>query len=59
MKFAQLGFDTKGWMLFIGFQNLDNIWLAMALQHEGDKIPVGTCSGSTQMKSKHYWAILV
>jgi hypothetical protein len=61
-KFAQLGFDPKGRMLFIGMQNQDNVWLGMMPRHvfrgEGEEIPAGTCSGPTQMKGKHYRAIL-
>jgi hypothetical protein len=61
-KFAKLGFDPKGRMLFIGFQGIDNVWLAMAprraLRPDGEDIPVGTCTGPTMMATEHYLAML-
>jgi hypothetical protein len=61
-KHAALGFDPKGSMLFVGFQNNEHVWIAMApranLRRTGDEVPTGTCSGSTRMKTRHYYALL-
>ena len=47
-KYAKLGFDPKGCMLFFGYQNNDKVWLAWAprgvLRGEAEEVPAGTCS---------------
>ena len=61
-KHAKLGFDPKRRMLFIGFLGIENVWLAMvprqALRHDAPDVPPGTCSGPTQLLTKHYRAVL-
>jgi hypothetical protein len=58
-KFAQLGFDPVGCMLWIGRSpNAEDVWLAWAPNNaldgtEGD-VTAGTCSGDTKMAEEHY-----
>jgi hypothetical protein len=61
-KHAQLGFDPKGRMLFIGFLGIENVWLALAprqaLRNDSLDVAPGTCTGPTQLSSKHYRIIV-
>jgi hypothetical protein len=58
-KFAKLGFDPTGTMLWIGrSHSSEDVWLAWAptesLQMECEDVAPGTCHGSTQLKTRHY-----
>jgi hypothetical protein len=58
-KFAKLGFDPTGSMLWIGRSYAsEDVWLAWAptesLQMECEDVAPGTCRGSTQLKTRHY-----
>jgi hypothetical protein len=62
-RYAQIGFDPKARMLFIGFQERDKVWLAMApreaLEHNAPHVAAGTCSGSTRMHKHHIRALIM
>lgn len=58
-KFAKLGFDPVGCMLWIGRSpNAEDVWLAWAPNNaregtDGD-VTAGTCSGDTKMSEVHF-----
>jgi hypothetical protein len=58
-KFAKLGFDPTGCMLWIGRSPAsEDVWLAWApkvsLPTACEDVPAGTCTGSTQMSRRHH-----
>jgi hypothetical protein len=58
-KFAKLGFDPQGCMQWIGRSPAsEDVWLAWipraSLVEGCEDVPVGTCSGNTQLKTSHY-----
>jgi len=56
-KFAQLGFDAKGSLLWIGRCGGEDVWIGWAptdsLRGESDVEP-GTMSGATNLRTEHY-----
>jgi hypothetical protein len=60
-KYATLGFDPAGRMLFVGTVGLDNVYIALAprraLNGSAERVPNGSCSGSTHLKQRHYLAV--
>jgi hypothetical protein len=58
-KFAKLGFDPQGSMQWIGRSPAsEDVWLAWvpraSLVEGCEDVPVGSCSGNTQLKTRHY-----
>ena len=63
-KFAKLGFDPVGCMLWIGRSpNAEDVWLAWApntaLDRTEDEVPAGTSSGPTTMTEAHYRRVVM
>jgi hypothetical protein len=63
-KFAKLGFDPVGCMLWIGRSpNAEDVWLAWAptnaLEGTEDELPAGSCSGDTSMSEAHYRRVVM
>jgi hypothetical protein len=58
-KFAKLGFDPTGAMLWVGRSpSAEDVWLAWAptdsLSIDCEDVPPGTCRGSTNLSTRHY-----
>jgi len=54
-KFAKLGFDPAGCMLWMGTSpNAEDVWMAWAPNDNTDDVPAGHTSGATPMSTGHY-----
>jgi hypothetical protein len=62
-KYARLGFDPKGSMLYIGTSRNDDVWLGLVphtfSQGVGRDLPTGYVTGDTRLCTSHYRMVVM